>query len=876
MIGRLMRGVWSLAWAGLLLVGIPVALVHYIGWPLPDHWPTRPDLERWVAQPLTRPAVIGAFAVGVWLLWAILLYAVVVEILTRARRAVGWLRGARLPPLPTPMQATASGMLGAAVFGMSTGTAQPPVDGMPVQPVAARPATPTVAGSALPAAAAGSAAAHVRTPGPPPGRQPGPPPGPQLGPPVDRDTPTGVTSGVQDTASGPTVGIALPDGGWVTDQTAAATVSMVTVVWVQRRRRYVPRRPGGAVRDDADLTPLPDSVAAVQAGLRRREYPDDEPGDESRTATAAPPAPPDPSATAAGAGAVDAGVVTIGYRGGRGLRPADLPAGGVGLTGDGAAAAVRGIVAAVLLPARPTHYRTSPGGHASDADADQNMRDLRDVRDLRVVTTVGDLAMLLGPTIAAHHGTPGLAVADSIDDAIGYLDDAVLHRSPHPTAAAHDAPPLAGRDPAGSAESSESAGARGAWGPLLLVASCPTDPAAARRLAAMLRLADPLGITGVLLGRWPHGPCWRVDPDGVSHPDPPTDAGEAAEATCRLSVLTADATADLLTLLREARPDGGRPPATGGPGPVTRPPCDDSAGRPGCPSGPAAAVTGQGDRPPAAGRRHPLTSARPLRLTVLGAPGLHYAGGVADVANAAAGLTVVRFKRSAGLQVLVFLAVHPTGATAAELGAALWSGVRPDTAAGSVYTAVRAVRATLPTGLHLITRDGDRYRLDERHVDVDLWRLHEAVDNAATALDPGQRRAELQTVVHRYTGELAAGQPWPWLAGHREAVRRHVVDAHAALAATEPDPHTALAILRDAIRVDPVNEELHRRAMRGYAAAGNPSAVRQLLARLTERLAEADLQPDQATHRLGSQLAATRNASGEAGWEAAGDEPARA
>jgi hypothetical protein len=128
---RLARGLWSLGWLTVLLAGIPAALVYYVGWPLPDHWPARPELEQWVAQPVTRPAIIGTAAVLIWLLWALLVYAVVVEVLVRVRRAVRALRRLRLPPLPTPMQATASGVLGAAVFGLPTGTTAPapPVKG---------------------------------------------------------------------------------------------------------------------------------------------------------------------------------------------------------------------------------------------------------------------------------------------------------------------------------------------------------------------------------------------------------------------------------------------------------------------------------------------------------------------------------------------------------------------------------------------------------------------------------------------------------------------------------------------------------------------------------------------------------------------------
>jgi hypothetical protein len=52
-----------------------------------------------------------------------------------------------------------------------------------------------------------------------------------------------------------------------------------------------------------------------------------------------------------------------------------------------------------------------------------------------------------------------------------------------------------------------------------------------------------------------------------------------------------------------------------------------------------------------------------------------------------------------------------------------------------------------------------------------------------------------------------------------------------------------------------LNEELHRRAMRGYAAAGNPAVARDLLTHLTGQLAAAGLHPDPATRHLGQQLA---------------------
>jgi hypothetical protein len=50
---------------------------------------------------------------------------------------------------------------------------------------------------------------------------------------------------------------------------AAAIATAATLVWIQRRRRYVPRPPSAELRlDDPDLAPLPPVVRQVRRGLR--------------------------------------------------------------------------------------------------------------------------------------------------------------------------------------------------------------------------------------------------------------------------------------------------------------------------------------------------------------------------------------------------------------------------------------------------------------------------------------------------------------------------------------------------------------------------------------------------------------------------------
>src|SRR5260370_29596588 len=161
---RLLRRLRSWLWLVLLLAGPPTALIHFVGWPLPHHWPQRQEWNQWVADPLTRPVIIDLFAIGMWLLWAVLLYAVITDITTRVRRVVR--AGPRLPPLPATMQAAASGILGAAVFGTGTAAANPPATA-PVHPPTPAAATHNPA----PPPAPPTTPADGRTPAgaPPPG-----------------------------------------------------------------------------------------------------------------------------------------------------------------------------------------------------------------------------------------------------------------------------------------------------------------------------------------------------------------------------------------------------------------------------------------------------------------------------------------------------------------------------------------------------------------------------------------------------------------------------------------------------------------------------------------------------------------------------------
>ncbi|MGW5557609.1 AfsR/SARP family transcriptional regulator [Micromonospora sp. NPDC003944] len=208
------RQLMSLLVVLALLAGPPMVLLLLIGPPV-RRWPSSEQVQAWVQQPLTEQTLTAALTIGAWLLWLLLAYTVAVRVLTRLRTTVGWLR--RLP-LPTPLQATASGMAGAAVFGVAT---------------------------------------NAVTVAPP---QPSPPLAAGMSEDSDRVSPIrGDTAASDD-------GIHLA-GGWLPDEVAGQVAASASLVWLRRRRDYRPRPPGPNRPEELDAVGLPPTVAAVQAAF---------------------------------------------------------------------------------------------------------------------------------------------------------------------------------------------------------------------------------------------------------------------------------------------------------------------------------------------------------------------------------------------------------------------------------------------------------------------------------------------------------------------------------------------------------------------------------------------------------------------------------
>ncbi len=533
MVRRLLAALWLGLGLGLMLAGIPVVLVAIFGMPLPRHPPQQPYLREWISS---------AAVLLLWLIWAVLLAMAWLHLRAALRRL-------RMPHLrlADPPEGLLAGLVSAAVVAASTAGSRgtiaapaPPATAAPAPPPPEQPSEHAQPPRSLGAFPPGQLAAE---PVPLPGYAPrttglsgddGPNSASadlhRQSQEIDRGAEShrsqdpiepkdlaandvqssGFGAGepaaggrAAETVAG-AAGVALPGGGWLAPDAARNVVAAAGLLWLRRRRRYLPRPPAGSQRSDGDLTGLPETAAAI-IGLLNGDDPDgpDDADVSQRGAVTT-------SDVAAAAAAVSERTTTtaVGYRGDGPLRPVDLPAGGVGLVGPGAPDAARGIVTALLL---------SGGQGGGD-------------RDGQILTTTVDLTNLLGRTAIGDDPPSGLAVRDTLDELLAAVETYLLHGSRNQ----HD--PTVG-------------------GGLLVVTACPRDPAVARRLAVLLtHAAGASRVNAMLLGGWSYGPSWYVNNDGTTDPDPSDSRHRSVAAGARLCVLPRQAAVDLLTLQARARP----------------------------------------------------------------------------------------------------------------------------------------------------------------------------------------------------------------------------------------------------------------------------------------------------------------------------------
>ncbi|MFI9531049.1 LysM peptidoglycan-binding domain-containing protein [Micromonospora rosaria] len=566
-------------------------------------------------------------------------------------------------------------------------------------------------------------------------------------------------------------GVQLSTTTWLPWTLAAAISATTTLVWLHRRRRYT---------GQPDTDPPVDLPAPVTQ-LRR-----------AVTARTTEPSAPDPDNDEPSDLVSDL---------------ASLPPGGLGVVGDGAYAAARAALVAVLA---------SGDRHQPDACGE-------------VVIDAGTLGALLGADATSLAPWPRLHVVDSTDAALTAIEARLLHRS-----RILDEQALTDLD-----SSHQHASDGETLPPVVLITEAPPTGAGIRAKTA-LHLGGDLHVTALLLGAWEHGTTIAVDPNGHHA----LTAGPPAEAIpLRLPVLEPVTATQILATLREAHT--GEPPA---------PPTVPDAGVPLHVSRTESTTAGTDPPLPATPSHSVETDAGRARLRVLGPPRID-------------GITAEgRPLRAKALELAVYLAVHPDGATTRDVGEYLEPDARLSQADQRVHTNASNLRhvlgraGTADTKNAYVIKTSGRYRLDPATVDVDVWRLRDLMRAATIATGP-RRRDLLTAACELSTAPLAEGQDYEWLQPHRETVRRWGTEAHLLLADDLLDtaPQAASDLLDKAIGLDRYNEALYTKAMHARHALGDADGIRTLLRALTKALADLDAGPRDDTVTLADQLRTSLN-----------------
>ena len=904
---RVVGGLGALALLAALVAGIPWALWHFVGWPLPHHLPTAAQVGRALDhQGIPAQALVDALAVVVWLTWAALMASLAAEIPAtlsgrRARRiplagafqpltgrlvaavAVACLALAPRPGHPdtpgppggrlasvTARRPTAALVLDRA--GLTRGTLtgasrppptaavparqalRPPSSGVPPAPSAQNTAARTYVvqrgdtlwgiaerelgdplqwqtiyqlnegrpqpGGAtltdphwidpgwtlfLPAAATATptAAAPVAPPTTtPPPRPPGPPPAAHTTPdttsppstiPATPTTEPNATNGSAHHTTRSSEPVRLPSGSNVAGSFAAGVLAAVALGRLRRRHTYRYRPP----EPGRDLTPEP-----LRPALRRLAEAAKRRDDETTTTTnpETPVFPVDDDERR-----LDPGQLELGTRDGVAVTIEVTELSGVALQGPPVDDVARALVAGLLV-------RAVPGASEvllTDALADRLFPGLGPDRSLRRVDSLDHLARVVEAERIGR--ARRLASVDA--------PDAVRFR--------HDNPenPL----------------------PLLVVPIDDVPGESRGRWAALLADAPRLGIAVVLLDDTPIA-TGRLDLDADGFVLGAVGQGATLVDGVALYRLRADEVVELLGAVNDARRDADEvdlDPAEPQ-GSLTALHRDDGPTR--------SRESSDVDRWP-----EPITAdtagdetARPLEVTLLGPCRITFLG-----------QAVTTGLRSRAKLLLAWTLLRPEGATIDEIVDALWPDTPPDRVLKQFWHPLGDLRTFFRssdgTNLNVLEKTGEHYRPNPSEITCDLWDFQVALGVAAHAEDDDQAREALARAVDAYGGDLLAGLDYPWVEAARQDLHRRAVDAHLRLAELEHQasrPDAAIDVLERVIGLDLYAEEPYRRLMTLQAAQGRLDAVAATWRLLQRRLAELDLDVDDATARLYHALAA--------------------
>jgi DNA-binding SARP family transcriptional activator len=861
---RLVIGAVALCGLAALVAGVPWGLVRYIGWPLPEHIPTPSDIQVVLLAPMSVTLLLNLLACIAWPVWLVFVIDVV-------RCVVEALRGVPYPTVTAgPLRMVAASLVGAVALSLLSPRTTSPTP-MTITYDISGTSTGAVTTYQMPDIHLSSLHATL---------------------PDHGATPQPDTVVVQEPQHG------IHDSLWRIAERELGDGSRWPEIWDLNKGKTMA---DGRVFTDPNLiqpqwllttptppaapTPTADHAGGAQEGSSAHTTapPTASPTPPAPTPTspapAAKPAPevtatPDPGVllTTGGfvalglAGAVTAALTIRRLRRRRRYHPGStnpepepmapvvralrivhdrsLDVDDLDITtvdGHTTPRPVRPATPAPVAPSGPTPVGVRDGrthaielaqlrglgltGAGADAAARALLVHILATSDATVIMPAADASSLLGNDAVA---SSRLRVVDHVDTAVAELGREVRDRT----------------------QNAASAG-------IVLVATGGTPPNA--RLQAVLDNGGTCHITGILLGYWPAGGTIRVRPDGIVGAASP-GLNDVLLGT-QLFHLDANDTRDLIELFTDAAPklpapraelDGIQPRLNQNARSATR---DEKPSDLVVSNGDSSAseATNRDDTERAAGRDH--THLPSGALSILGPFALTWRSDHREPQDIDAALA--RKHR----HLLIFLALHPEGATREAIREALWPTARGPKPLNAFYATVSQIRGKLTELIdseagEIIELRGERVALRTDLISVDYWELLDAEHALHVATDDTARHAALSRIAATYRGELAEGTSELWLDGPREATHRSAVNALAELAATyrKTDPQRRLQILEHARVLDQYNENIYRDIMRTQAELGLPDSVNRTLTLLTTALAEIGDQADASTVTLAQDL----------------------
>jgi two-component SAPR family response regulator len=196
-----------------------------------------------------------------------------------------------------------------------------------------------------------------------------------------------------------------------------------------------------------------------------------------------------------------------------------------------------------------------------------------------------------------------------------------------------------------------------------------------------------------------------------------------------------------------------------------------------------------------------------------------------------------------------------------ELGVVFWPDLPLKKMRNSFHTTLHRVRGAL--GAEAIVNEEGRYRVGDVGLRLDVDELEGAVERARL-LPAGDWQAEelWRQAVDLYGGDFLPEVGRPWAVARRERLRELYFEALVGVGRCHEargEAMEALAWYRRALEVDDLREDVHRRVMACYAAAGRRSDALDQYERCRETLArELGLEPAEETESLRARVAGER------------------